>query len=97
MRYPCLYLVVSSFLIAAAGFWIGPGSFLAFAAPGDIPSRAMISYCTWIAWIWVLFAVTAILIYRWRAAVILLGAPFVLLWPYVWIARLPACSIFGCW
>ncbi len=97
MKYPCLYLIVSSFLIAAVGFWIGPASFLLFAGPGDVPSRVVISYCTLTAWIWALLAVTAILVYRWRAAVILLTAPFVLLWPFLWIDRLPGCSVFGCW
>jgi len=97
MRYPCLSLVVSSFLTAAAGLWIGPGSYLVFAGPGDIPSPETISYCTWIAWLWALFAITAILAYRWRAAVVLLGAPLVLLWPFLWVDRLPGCSIFGCW
>jgi len=97
MKYPCLFLVLSSFLIAAVGFWIGPGRFLAFGGPGDIPSPDIISYCTWIAWFWALFAVTAILIYQWRGLPALLGAPFVLFWPYVWIAHVPGCSILGCW
>lgn len=97
MKYPCLFLVVTSFLIAAIGFWIGPGRFLAFAGPNEVPSSDIISYCIWTAWIWTLVVIIAILVYQWRALVALLGAPFVLFWPYVWIANVPACSILGCW
>lgn len=97
MRSPCLYLVVSSFLIAAIGFWIGPGRYFLFAGPYDVPSRVIVSYCTWTAWLWALFALTALLVYRWRAVPVLLGAPFVLFWPFMWIGQVPGCSIFGCW
>ena len=97
MKHPCLFLVVSSFLIAAFGFWIGPGHFLAFAGPNDVPSTELISWCIWLAWIWTSIVVIAILVYQWRACLALLGAPFVLFWPYVWIVNLPQCSFLGCW
>jgi hypothetical protein len=97
MKYPCLFFVVSSFLIAAVGFWIGPARYVLFAGPNDVPSPELISYCTWTAWLWVAFAVTAVLVYQWRAAVVLLGAPFVLFWPFMWTTHFPQCSILGCW
>jgi hypothetical protein len=73
--------LILSFLIALAGFVLGPGRWLLFAGSNDVPNSNTISLCTGIALAWVILFCATAMIYRARALWFLLGAPFVLFWP----------------
>ena len=75
------WFVFLSAVLAAAGFWIGPGRWLAYAGSGDVPDLALLRLCTCFALSWFAVFIVSILRYRWRALWQLLFAPFALLWP----------------
>jgi hypothetical protein len=89
-----LWLVVS-LLVAATGFWWGPGRWLAFAGPNDVPTSEILSLCIKIGWLWLATFVVAVVAYRRRALWLIVGAPFVLFWPVMWIFVARACSLLG--
>ena len=74
-----------SVIIAAAGFWIGPGRWFAFASSNGVPNAETLRYrayfaSAWIAW----FAMTAFR-YRWKALLLLPLAPFSIFWPTMFL------------
>jgi hypothetical protein len=77
-------LVVSA-IIAVAGFWVGPGLWLAYDRGSDVPNGQTLLTCTYFALAWVVIFLLAVFIYRWKALWLLLFAPFALLWPTMFL------------
>ena len=89
-------LLALSFGVAAVGFWIGPGRFLAYAGPNDVPDAWLISICIYVAWAWIALIFVLLARFKWRALWALIGAPAVLFWPYMWVVYAGACHPWGC-
>ena len=86
-------LLAISGLFAALGFWFGP---LRWALAGEASNTATVTVCIWLAWFWSGAVLSALVLHGRRALWLLAGAPFVLVWPAVWIAQTPQCSLVGC-
>src|SRR5476651_1426063 len=82
--------------LAAVGFWFGPARGFLFAPAGTVPSLSAITLCIWLGWFWLGLFGFAVVLHPSRALLLLTGAPFVLVWPILWIARAPECSAIGC-
>src|SRR5208282_4015545 len=70
-----------SVFIAALGFWVGPGRWLVFAGPNDVPDVETLDRCTWVAMIWTIFFFYCAFLFRRKALWFLLFAPFAAFWP----------------
>ncbi len=76
-------LVAASLMIAAAGWWAGPGAWLLFFESD--PTMPWIVLMFGVAAAWTLITVVAFIRYRRDARWTLLGAPFVLYGPLVFV------------
>ncbi len=86
--------LLGSLLIAALGFWLGPGRWL-MLPPGFVAKNVVMTECIWLSWLWVAVFVTAVIRYRRRALRLLAGAPFALLWLGILLFR-QVCGPFFC-
>ena len=68
-------------LIAAAGFWVGPGRWLIHDRGNDVPNAETLRLCSHLAAAWVAVFVVSLSLFRARALWLLLTAPFALWWP----------------
>jgi hypothetical protein len=89
-------LLAISGLFAALGFWFGPARALLFASSNSVPNTATLTLCIWLAWFWAGAFFFAVVFHGRRALWLLAGAPFVLVWPAMWIVLTPECSLAGC-
>jgi hypothetical protein len=74
-----------SLIIAAVGFWVGPGRWLAFASGNGVPNAETLRYCTYFALAWIAWFVLCAFRYRWKALWFLPLAPFAILWPAMFL------------
>ncbi len=88
-------IVLISSLLVICGLYIGPLTWVVYSGENDLPGSENTDITIWIAWLWIALFVTAIFLYRMRALWLLLGGPFVLFWPCMWIFVARGCSIFG--
>ncbi|SRR5260221_14077447 len=82
--------------LAALGFWFGPVRGFLLAPAGSVPSFGAVTLCIWLGWFWLGLLAFALTLHPRRALWLLAGAPFVLVWPALWIAQAPECSAIGC-
>jgi hypothetical protein len=88
-------LLAISGLFAALGFWFGPLRWALDGNPHD-PNLGVVTVCIWLAWFWTGAVLSALTLHGRRALWLFAGAPFALVWPAVWIAQAPQCSLTGC-
>jgi len=87
--------IICSVVAAAVAFCDGPGLWLIFAGPNDIPDPLNVSVSIWLGWIWIGTFVAALFFRGWRALWLLLAAPLALFWPAIWIFVGHACDLLG--
>jgi hypothetical protein len=75
----------AAILVAALGFWIGPGRFIFYATGNGMPNDASIISTNWVAGLWLIIFTFALLLYKVKALWFLLIAPFALYWPLMWL------------
>ena len=61
---------IVSVIIAAAGFWVGPGRWLAFDRGNDVPNAETLRYCTYFALAWVAWFLITAFRYRWKDSLV---------------------------
>jgi len=86
------FLMVSG-MIAALGFGVGPLRWMVLANHAA-PTAGVVAICIWIAWLWLAVFVTSILSLRLHSMWLLLQAPFVLMFPWEFVAS-GTCSLLG--
>jgi hypothetical protein len=89
------FLVCASVVVALAGFLIGPARWVLYSRGNSLPSAETLGLCIWLGWLWIAIFVGASAWYRRRSLWLLLGAPFALWWPFMWIFVSHACSLVG--
>jgi hypothetical protein len=76
-------------------FLVGPVRWIIFARGNGLPNASSLTLCVWLGWLWIaLFALACVQSPR-RSLWLLLGAPFALWWPAMWIFNSHACSLIG--
>lgn len=85
VRTPFWATAMVSVIIASAGFWVGPGRWLAFARGNDVPNAETLRYCTYFALAWVAWFLVTAFRYHWKALWLLPFAPFATLWPTMFL------------
>jgi hypothetical protein len=86
-------LLTLSGMIAALGFGMGPLRSIIAVNPAA-PTPAVVSFCIWIAWVWLAVFVVSVFMLRVRSLWLLLEAPFVLYFPWTFVAH-GVCSLAG--
>jgi hypothetical protein len=67
VAFPRFWRVLSaSAAIAAAGFWVGPGRWLAHAGSNDLPNAATLSLCAYFGVAWIAIFLVSGFVYRWK-------------------------------
>jgi len=83
---------------ALLAFTVGPGSWayaVTFHSSNDVPDANVLSAAIWLGWLWIAIFAAALFFIGRRSLWLLLGAPFALGWPILWIFVAHACSITG--
>lgn len=86
------FLMVSG-MIAALGFGVGPLRWMVLANHAA-PTAGVVTICIWIAWLWLAVFLTSIASLRLHSVWLLLQAPFVLMFPWGFVAN-GTCSLLG--
>jgi hypothetical protein len=86
------FLMLSG-VIAALGFGVGPLRGMVLASHAA-PSAGIVALCIWIAWLWLAVFATSVASLRFHSVWLLLEAPFVLIFPWGFVAN-GTCSLLG--
>ena len=73
-----------SLLVAALGFYLGPGRFLLSGSGSYLPNGSSLKLCTYLAAAWVVIFLLSAFSFKRKALWLLLAAPFALYWPLMW-------------
>jgi hypothetical protein len=86
-RLGFLSLLGLSVLVSASGFWVGPGRWIFYAGPNDVPNSQVIALCDWIGITWIVVFFLSVAMHPTKAILFLIPAPFVLYWPIMFAIR----------
>ena len=77
--------ICASAVIAAVGFWVGPGRWLAYGGGNSLPDPETLRLCTYLAVAWLLVFLGAVPVYRLRSLWLLPLAPVATFWPVMFL------------